>query len=816
MAWNSVFYLDREKDIIVSLTMRGEKMFYVLSTPNHGTGNLMRNLAALCGLPLSKDRHDRFIIKGTVPCYVDGRNNTVYVFRLRDTKVANIYPDGTVEMKAQIPSIAKTLMSQTKDYRLGMFETVVKTFIKSENKFRTDLHTHMNANLHPDVLIAMGIVNEIEYPLYYIKKLGLKCTDAQTKKLMLQRKKVEAKFYDSTLTGKYLTRKIDDNTYINFADLILGNIKDSEFNIAKIRSSLAVLKDGQAVFTNLEKVYLYRYVFTKAKKCETKANVTKKKIEMLQDPDIVKYALRMMSDKESKAYRNNTLFQDKLLWIARSYAASGIDYAEISDTMLAKPDTAPARLKEIHEIMPKVTKETGVTLRFLAAMRRIPLTIVKDSVELPGNFEDNLKTIRAIAKDPYVAGSDIVGEEINDIRELAPVIKVLASIAKDEKTFVIRMHAGENDSLTENVTNAVDCVKSALAPGQKMPQIRIGHGLYTPNLNHTKGKELIKNLKKGGVALEFQITSNVRLNNLSRLEKHPLKNYLGAGIDCVQGTDGGALYGTTPIDEQLALERMLGLSDDEMKLMKKSDEKLRKKGLDAFAKKSASFKVRDIEKHYASAISKAKEEELILTDMKKKPSATLLADMICKLPTDRLPVVIAGGSFNSDTHTTRMTKDGKEFIDRLLDNIDPGKVFFVVGHRLAGYEGYLAKKCKGRFDVYAIVPSVIEESAAHKLRNETQGIIVSIEPVAMGLYKSFSYEIFKRRDAVLIAMDGNSACANLIQDAKNGVKGIGIFVSESSHVLKAKADSLEGYATLINKKNCGIVADLVNAKTLQL
>ena len=59
--------------------------------------------------------------------------------------------------------------------------------------------------------------------------------------------------------------------------------------------------------------------------------------------------------------------------------------------------------------------------------------------------------------------------------------------------------------------------------------------------------------------LEFQITSNVRLNNLSQLERHPLRQYLAAGVPCVQGTDGGAVYGTDSIDEQLALEKMLDL-----------------------------------------------------------------------------------------------------------------------------------------------------------------------------------------------------------------------------------------------------------------
>ena len=82
---------------------------------------------------------------------------------------------------------------------------------------------------------------------------------------------------------------------------------------------------------------------------------------------------------------------------------------------------APEVLKQIHEVMPKVTKETGVTLRFLAAVRRIPLTIVKDYVTAANYLNENLRVLRAVAQDPYVAGCDIVGEEINDIRELKPL-----------------------------------------------------------------------------------------------------------------------------------------------------------------------------------------------------------------------------------------------------------------------------------------------------------------------------------------------------------------------------------------------------------
>jgi len=43
------FYLDKEKDIIVSIYREKEdEIRYILETPNHNTGNLITNLAKLC------------------------------------------------------------------------------------------------------------------------------------------------------------------------------------------------------------------------------------------------------------------------------------------------------------------------------------------------------------------------------------------------------------------------------------------------------------------------------------------------------------------------------------------------------------------------------------------------------------------------------------------------------------------------------------------------------------------------------------------------------------------------------------------------
>jgi hypothetical protein len=67
-----------------------------------------------------------------------------------------------------IPAIAKTLMSQTKDYKYSFRETLVKSYVPEKVKLATDLHTHGNANLNADILIALAIKHQIRYHLKLI------------------------------------------------------------------------------------------------------------------------------------------------------------------------------------------------------------------------------------------------------------------------------------------------------------------------------------------------------------------------------------------------------------------------------------------------------------------------------------------------------------------------------------------------------------------------------------------------------------------------------------------------------------------------
>lgn len=822
MVYFNKFYIDKEKDIQVHLykTKNIDELCFIIRTPNHKTGNLITNLAKICGMETIKDENDMKIITGTIPASLNGDSEEVYIFRLGGMKIANVYND-RIEVKAKIPAISKTLMSQTKDYKLDISKTIVKSYILKKLKFRTDLHTHMNANLSPDVLIALGIKNQIRYPLYYIKKLKLKLTKKQEQKINEDRKIAEKEFENSGLEGKYLTRKIDDNTFINFADLILNNIENAEENIAKIRTSLAILKDGQAVFTNLEKLYLYRYVFAKATKSEDAFELGLKEVEKIPEEDIREYVKQMLKDaEEGSIYENNTLKQDKYLWIAREYQKQGIFYTEIADTDLVKKgEPAIKLLEEVHEIMPKIEKETGVKIRLLAGIRRIPLTIIKDQKTSSNYLVENLNVLKAVAKDPYVVGSDFIGEEINDISELQPMIKELVQYAvSEDEGFTIRIHAGENDCLRDNVAKSIECIKSSLKKGQKMPRFRLGHGLYTADLNSEEGKLLMKEMKETGAVLEFQLSSNVRLNNLTDLSKHPLKQYLQNGIKCVQGTDGCGIYGADTIDEQLGLQNLIGLTEEEFAQMRAVEEEILNYNETYFEEKTKKFEEicngRSIRETLLDLEAKYEKESpnIPMRLNNNLDSATELKQKIKQLPIDKVPIIIAGGSFNSKGRKTMPSESGIKTIRKLIENLDDKKVYFVVGHKMQGYEKALvdiSKESNKQFEINAIIPKSVSAEVKDGLLSEKKlnGVCISTESEELGIYKSFNYEIFERRESIVVAFDGNSPVSNLVQEAKNGKGKAKIYINSDVEVLKDKAKSLGGY--VVEFQSNDIIADRI-------
>lgn len=802
------FYLDKEKDIIVRLYQEKEdELKYIIETPNHKTGNLITNLAKVCGVETEKNENDMKVITGKIDACINDDGKELYILRLGGIKIANIYPNGTIERKAKIPSIIKVLMAQTKEYTFPVNKTIVKSYISKKAKFRTDIHTHLNQILQPDMLIALAIKHQINYSLYYINKLDIKLTQKQKSKVEKERKRQEKIYSKTELTGKKLERKINDETFINIADLILNNLENAEENIIKIRNSLVLMKDGQAVFTNLEKVILYRYAIIKGTSSEEKIELDLDKIEQIPDNDIKQNLLKMISDsKPGSPYENNTFLKDKLLWIAREYQKQGIKHVEISMSDLSKKyDKGIKPLVQIHEIMPFIEAETGVHIRFLVAASRTLFTD-EQLVECPA-------IIKAISKSPYVVGMDLIGEEINNVTEFTDIIEEIVKYAiYEDKGFTIQLHAGETDALKDNIEKALDCIKICVPNGEKAPLFRIGHGLYVPNLDTKTGKRIIRKMQDLDVVLEFQLSSNVRLNNLTNIKDHPIKQYLKNNIKCVQGTDGCGFYGIDTIDEQIAWRNLLDLTDDDFMKMRDTEDEIIKQKEQYFEEKSKKFAEFLNGRTVEQALYEEQEnnlKQIEAEDIKKRhtnsfKSYDIFKEQITELPKDKTPIVIAGGSFNSKGRITTLTENARKELKELLEKIDNKNTYILIGHRMQGYEKAvldISKEIDKKFDIKVVVPKYVSEEVRDKLENaDINGIYVSPEPSELGIYKSFNYEIFERRNSVVVAFDGNSPVANLIQEAKNGKGKAKIYLNSNVDTLKTKAESLEGYVKMFGDK----------------
>lgn len=338
-----------------------------------------------------------------------------------------------------------------------------------------------------------------------------------------------------------------------------------------------------------------------------------------------------------------------------------------------------------------------------------------------------------------------------------------------------------------------------------MPHVRIGHGLYTADLDSEEGKTLMKEIRDNNIVLEFQLTSNVRLNNLSNLDKHPLKKYLENGIKCVQGTDGCGFYGTDTIDDQLALHNLLGITEEEFAKMREAEDEVVKHSEKYFERKSKEFSEFLNGRTITEALTilenenheKSKNNNIPLRINNNLSSEIELKDKIKNLPKNKVPIIIAGGSFNNNIRETIVKKEGIKILEELIKRADTEKAYFVIGNKVQGYEKAIIDICEKlnkKFEIYAIIPKLISETERDNLMSDSiDGIRISTERETMGIYKSFNYEIFERRSSIVIAFDGNSPVSNLVQEAKNGKGSAKIYANVEVSALKEKANSLGGY-----------------------
>lgn len=305
-----------------------------------------------------------------------------------------------------------------------------------------------------------------------------------------------------------------------------GNIELETINdkdIATLKEHLMISQVTQETFNKMEEVYTLRGPFTK----------------------------------------NKALFRDLLKALAQDYKDKGIEYAELSFSAFLSD---PEYMQMLEDNLPQIEQETGVKLRFLAGLWR--------HSDQEWNLDDTDRLI-TIAKSPYIVGCDFMGHETNSTDTFMEELQMLARYAmKEDPNFSIRVHAGENPMFKDNVRKALEIiytehqsVEAETGIKQPMPRVRIGHDLYGVD------EQVLDMAKEMETIIEFNMSSNLALNNINSITEIPIKKYLDRGIDVVLGTDGHGLYSTSGTQEAL-LASAAGLESRDFEKIKETESKV--------------------------------------------------------------------------------------------------------------------------------------------------------------------------------------------------------------------------------------------------
>lgn len=150
-----------------------------------------------------------------------------------------------------------------------------------------------------------------------------------------------------------------------------------------------------------------------------------------------------------------------------------------------------------------------------------------------GSEEDNLLTVSLAAEylGNGVCAVDLAGAEALYKTELYR--NVFSLSARLCVPFTI--HAGEADG--------VQSVKTAIEFGAR----RIGHGVAAVD-----DDDLLDEIKRKNISIECCLTSNLQTKAVSKLENHPIKDFLRLGINATINTDNMTVSDTT-VEKELSL-----------------------------------------------------------------------------------------------------------------------------------------------------------------------------------------------------------------------------------------------------------------------
>ncbi len=433
-------------------------------------------------------------------------------------------------------------------------------------------------------------------------------------------------------------------------------------DILQMKEKLQISQVTQERFLDMESVYDYRGAFTK----------------------------------------NIELFPDFLRALAEDYKKNGQKYVELSFSSFLND----RRFMEVVEKeLPQIESETGVKLRFLIGLWR--------HSDKEWNLDETDRLIQ-LADSPYIVGADFMGHETNQTLEFSEEIRMLARHCMEkDPDFVIRVHAGENPLFKSNVYDALKIVKDehdryeAEHPEKSpiiIPQMRIGHGLYGMDIDSTTDEQgnwislekgaVIDLIKEMGAIIEFNMSSNLALNNINDIGDVPIKRYIGEGVKVVLGTDGHGMYSTSSSQEVL-LAKAAGLNREDFEIIRETERSIQER---AMHREITHPTIEDIDKLYEFRYSTedgkarwsqtleeqkrldAKQKEEAIKGYIEATGAITDKEQIEKDIEGKVPFLLSSASMSSWGKISKEGQDNITLVNQVLVNcINPEKAFIITG-----------------------------------------------------------------------------------------------------------------------------------------
>ena len=558
---------------------------------------------------------------------------------------------------------------------------------------------------------------------------------------VLDKAKIEYSHLAQTENGQYRLEDIISNTH----------------NKWLLKNSMKIDTSEQETFNRMEEIYAVRGPFTK----------------------------------------NPTMFMPIIREIAKDCQKNGVKYMELS---LSSVISDVSQLKQLEQEMPKIEQETGVQIRFLGALWR------HSDKEWNDDETDRLKVS---AQSPYIVGCDVMGHETNSTMEFYGNIKELAKYAiQHDPNFVIRVHAGENPLFKANARQVLLAIEEAhyeLSQTSKTPlpypQVRLGHGIYGfdepapwDEKDRTKDISMQQLCDEIKPIIEFNMSSNLSLNNINGLPEIPIKKYVDNGIQVVLGTDGKGIY-STDLDQEMILAHQAGLSIEDLKSISRTEDRIIQRAQQRFVQQkhatseqiSEQLKTcysggapkynKQVEERYREEYSQL---QASLGEKIANTGAITDLDQIKKDVAGKTPILITG---SSQKHWPKISKENQVKIqitlDVLMRAIDPDKAYLMTGGTNHGVEReahILANKFNKSQKNKLVVLGTLTEEAMNTETNsiEPNTITHAMIPTMMGKPAKRWFDLpdtvlnmVEEQNGSVLAIGGGPIVSDMIQRAHN-------------------------------------------------